>query len=169
MQEHVNAYYDLNNKEAAELKPLPFSFVAERRAVVDKYKQQRSLIKMQVPGLEEFMASGLDNTSAYEFANNAYNYAMSPNADVPQDIKLKVAQAYDIYSRFMKQAAYIDSLEAANGSDLKRAEKAAAEEAIKDLIRSDNTKTIEQYYNYGLSKLMNAKSRDGRAGVNRNE
>ena len=169
MQEHVNAYYDLNTKEAAELKPLPFSFVAERRAVVDKYKQQRSLIKMQVPGLEEFMASGLDNTSAYEFANNAYNYAMSPDADIPQDIKLKVAQAYDIYSRFMKQAAYIDSLEAANGSDLKRAEKAAAEEAIKDLIRSDNTKTIEQYYNYGLSKLMNAKSRDGRAGINRNE
>jgi hypothetical protein len=69
----------------------------------------------------------------------------------------------------MKQAAYIDSLEAANGSDLKRAEKAAAEEAIKELIRSDNTKTIEQYYNYGLSKLMNAKSRDGRAGINRNE
>ena len=44
----------------------------------------------------------------------------------------------------------------------------AKEAAIKELIRSDNTKTIEQYYNYGLSKLMNAKSRDGRAGVNRN-
>lgn len=168
MQEHVNAYYDLNDKEAAELKPLPFSFVAERRAVVEKYQQQRALIKMQVPGLEQHMASGLDNTAAYEFANNAYNYAMSPNADIPQDLKLKIAQAYDIYSRFMKQAAYIDSLEAANGSDLKRDEKAAAEAAIKELIRSDNTKTIEQYYNYGLSKLMNAKSRDGRAGVNRN-
>ena len=168
MQEHVNAYYDLNDKEAAELKPLPFSFVAERRAVVDKYKQQRALIKMQVPGLEEHMSSGVDNTNAYEFANNAYNYAMSPNADIPQDLKLKVAQAYDIYSRFMKQAAYIDSMEAANGSDLKRAEKEAAEAAIRELIRSDNTKTIEQYYNYGLSKLMNAKSRDGRAGVNRN-
>jgi hypothetical protein len=168
MQEHVNAYYDLNNKEAGELKPLPFTFVAERRAVVEKYKQQRALIKMQVPGLEEYMSTGVDNTNAYEFTNNAYNYAMSPNADIPKDVKLKVAQAYDIYSRFMKQAAYIDSLEAANGSDLKRAEKAAAEAAIKELIRSDNTKTIEQYYNYGLSKLMNAKSRDGRAGVNRN-
>ena len=51
---------------------------------------------------------------------------------------------------------------------MKRARKAEAQEEIKKLINSDTTKTVEQYYNYGLLKVMNNKSRDARPAIGRN-
>jgi hypothetical protein len=69
----------------------------------------------------------------------------------------------------MATANNIDAANAANGTEMKRFAKQQTIDAIQELIRSDSTKTIEQYYNYGLKKLINAKTRDASAGIWRNE
>ena len=167
MQEYVNAYYDLNEAEEKELKATPLSFIAERRSITEKYKKERSLIKLSVPGLQ-YHIENTDNLEAYNFANNAYNYVSSPEADVPKELKEGITKAYNLYLNFMATANGIDSLNAANGTELKRAAKQEAIDGIQELIKSDSTKTIEQYYNYGLKKLINAKTRDASAGIWRN-
>ena len=168
MQEHVNAYYDLADQEAAELKATPLHYTAERRAVTNKYEEKRNLIKLSVPGLE-YHIQNTDNLEAYTFVNDAYNYATSPEADAPEEIKQGIVAAYDLYLNFMATANDIDAAGAANGTEMKRFAKQQAIDAIQELIRSDSTKTIEQYYNYGLRKLINARTRDASAGIWRNE
>ena len=74
-----------------------------------------------------------------------------------------------MYTDFIAKANYINSLDAGNAADLKRAEKEKTVNAIKQIIANDPTKTVEQYFNYGLSKLINAKSKDASAGLRRNE
>ena len=169
MQQYINAYYALGDQEAAELKAVPFSNVALRREVIAKYDEEKRKIKLAVPGLENYIATGADNTDAFEFVNNAYNYVTSPNASVPNDVKENIIRAYNLYTDFIAKANYINSLDAANAADLKRAEKEKTVNAIKQIIKNDATKTIEQYFNYGLSKLINAKSKDASAGLRRNE
>ena len=51
---------------------------------------------------------------------------------------------------------------------MKRIKKAEAQERIQKLIAADTSKTVEQYYKYGLFKIMNLKSRDAQPGINRN-
>ena len=51
---------------------------------------------------------------------------------------------------------------------MKRAKKAEAQAEIQKLIDSDTSKTVEQYYNYGLKKLMNNKSRDAQPTIDTN-
>jgi hypothetical protein len=168
MQEYVNNYYDLGDQEALELKAIPLHYTAERRALLAKYDKKKAELKQGVPGLE-FYIQNTDNNEAYDFVNNAYNYVTSPGADAPEDIKQDIAAAYNLYTDFIYRTNYIDSLNAANGTELKRAEKEKTVNAIKELIKSDSTRTIEQYYNYGLKKLINATTRDAKAGIWRNE
>lgn len=167
MQEHVNAYYDLADQEEQELKSTPLHYTAERRAVTNKYEEKRNLIKLSVPGLE-YHIQNTDNLEAYTFVNNGYNYASSPEADAPAELKEGIVTAYNLYLDFMSTANNIDSANAANGTEMKRAAKQQTIDAIQELIRSDSTKTIEQYYNYGLKKLINARTRDASAGIWRN-
>ena len=168
MQEYVNAYYDLGDQEALELKGIPLHYTAERRALLAQYDEKKKNLKLTVPGLSEYIENS-DKSEAYNFVNNAYNYATSPNADAPESVKQDIATAYNLYSDFIYTANYIDSLNAANGTELKRAEKEKTIKAIQELIKSDPTRTVEQYYNYGLKKLINAKTRDASAGIWRNE
>jgi hypothetical protein len=167
MQEHVNAYYELGDQEEQELKSTPLHYTAERRAVTNKYKEKRNLIKLSVPGLEYYIQN-TDNLEAYNFTNDAYNYASSPEANAPPKLKEGIVSAYNLYLDFMTTANNIDSLNAANGTEMKRAAKQQTIDAIQELIKSDSTKTIEQYYNYGLRKLINARTRDASAGIWRN-
>ena len=168
MQEYVNRYYDLGEQEALELKSIPLHFTAERRSLLTQYDKKKKELKLAVPGLSEYIENS-DKSEAYNFVNNAYNYATSPNADISEDVKQDIVTAYNLYSDFIYTANYIDSLNAANGTDLKRAEKEKTINAIQELIDSDSTRTVEQYYNYGLKKLINAKTRDASAGIWRNE
>ena len=168
MQEYVNLYYDLGEQEATELKGIPLHYTAERRALLAQYDEKKKQLKLSVPGLDEYIQNS-DKSEAFNFVNNTYNYAVSPNADVAPELKQDIMTAYNLYSDFLYQVNYIDSLNAANGAELKRAEKERTVNAIKKLIKSDSTRTVEQYYNYGLKKLINAKTRDANAGIWRNE
>lgn len=168
MQEYVNAYYDLADEEALELKSVPLHHTSERRALLASYDEKKKQLKLSVPGLDKYIEN-TDNFEAYDFVNNAYNYAISPNADVSKNLKESIISAYNLYIDFMNTTNYIDSLNAANGTEIKRAEKEKTINAIKELIKSDSTRTVEQYYNYGLKKLINAKTRDANAGIWRNE
>jgi hypothetical protein len=159
----------LSDKEAEELRVIPFSFVAARREVVEKYKQQRKIMNISVPGLENYIKSGVDNTEAFEFVNNAFNYATSDGAAIDPVVKESIITAYNLYNDFIAKADRINALGAANGAELKRAEKEKVTEALKELYLQDPTGAVEQYYNYGLKKLINAKSKDASAGINRNE
>jgi len=169
MQQHVNEYYSLGDKEALELKTIPFNNVPLRREVMAQYDAKKAQLQLSVPGLENYIKSGVDNTDAFDFVNNAYNYAISDSADIPKEVRRNIVLAYNLYIDFIASANFINSLDAANGPDLKRAEKEKTINAIKEIIANDPTRTVEQYFNYGLSKLINAKSKDASAGLGRNE
>jgi hypothetical protein len=169
MQQYINQYYELSDQEAEELRVIPFSYVAARREVVEKYKQQRKIMNISVPGLENYIKSGVDNTEAFEFVNNAFNYATSDGAAIDPMVKESIITAYNLYNDFIAKADRINASGAANGAELKRAEKEKVTEALKELYLQDPTGAVEQYYNYGLKKLINAKSKDASAGINRNE
>ena len=169
MQQYINQYYELSDKEAEELRVIPFSYVAARREIVEKYKQQRKIMNISVPGLENYIKSGVDNTEAFEFVNNAFNYATSDGAAIDPMVKESIITAYNLYNDFISKADRINASGAANGAELKRAEKEKITEALKELYLQDPTGAVEQYYNYGLKKLINAKSKDASAGINRNE
>ena len=168
LKEYVNAYYDINDKEIADLRNVAFESADLRRASLQAYEDMRRRYKMGVPGLEEYIASGKDNGDANEFIQSAYNYVNSPEADVKPEVKQSITEAYEIFNEFIEYANYIDTLDPSGGADLKRAKKTEAQQKIQLLIRADTSKTVEQYYKYGLLKMMNAKSRDAQPGVNRN-
>lgn len=169
MQQHVNAYYDLAQQEADALRSIPFSQMDTRKSIVSSYQDKRRILKLQVPGLETFIASGVDNTDALDFINNAYAYANDTTANIPKDLAKKIINAHDIYQQFMDYANQIDSLQISNASEVKLAEKQRAIAQIENIIQSDNTNVVDQYFKYGLLKLMTAKSRDAAAGINRNK
>lgn len=169
MQQYVNEYYALGDQEAIELKAIPLNNLAMRREIITQYDVKKAQLQLSVPGLENYIRSGIDNTDAFDFVNNAYNYAMSNGSDVPREARENISLAYNLYIDFIASANFIDSLDAANGPDLKRAEKERTINAIKKIIADDSTRTVEQYFNYGLSKLINARSKDASAGLGRNE
>ena len=169
MQQHVNEYYSLGDQEALELKAIPFNNIALRREVMSQYDRKKEQLQLSVPGLENYIKSGVDNTDAFDFVNNAYNYAVSSGSNIPKEARENISLAYNLYVNFIASANYIDSLDTPNAADLKRAEKEKTINAIKEIIANDSTKTVEQYFNYGLSKLINARSKDASAGLRRNE
>ena len=168
LKEYVNAYYDIQDQEAEDLRNVPFESADLRRASLKAYEDWRKEYKIGVPGLEDYIASGKDDGDASDFIQSAYNYVNSPNADVKPDVKQKVNEAYTIFNEFIEYANYINSLDPSGAADMKRVKKAEAQEKIKKLIAADTSKTIEQYYKYGLLKMMNAKSRDAQPSIGRN-
>jgi hypothetical protein len=168
MQQHVNAYYAIADEEAAALKTIPFSDPDSRRAVTTEYQDKRRIVKLAVPGLDSYLRSGVDNTDAEDFVNNAFAFANDPSSDAPKEVKKKIVNAYNIYQNFMSVAAQIDAMGMSSPSEVKRQEKDKAIAQIRNIISSDDTKTVEQYFNYGLLKLMTAKSKDANAGLGRN-
>jgi hypothetical protein len=168
LQEYANAYYDLADLEAEDLRTIPFTDVTLRRSALGAYQKKREEFMLKVPGLDEYIKSGADNTDAAEFVQSAYNYANSNGAAIKPEVRNKINQAYEIYNQFMAYANQIDAMDPSGAADMKRAQKNAAIEEIQKIIDSDPSKTVEQYFKYGLLKLMTAKSRDAQAGINRN-
>jgi hypothetical protein len=168
LKEYANAYYDINDQEAADLRNVPFESADLRRASLQAYENWRKEYKMGVPGLEAYIASGTDNGDASEFIQSAYNYVNSPEANVKPEVKQSINEAYVLFNEFIEYANYIDTLDPSGGADLKRVKKAQTQQRIQLLINADTSKTVEQYYKYGLLKMMNAKSRDAQPGVSRN-
>jgi hypothetical protein len=169
MQQYVNEYYALGDQESIELKAIPFNNIPLRREVASQYDLKKQQLQLSVPGLENYIKSGVENTDAFDFVNNAYNYAISDSSDVKPEVRKNIVLAYNLYINFIASANFIDSLDSANAADLKREEKEKTINAIKQIIANDSTKTVEQYFNYGLSKLINARSKDASAGLRRNE
>ena len=168
LKEYANAYYDINDQEEEELRGIPFTNVDLRRASLQAYEDWRREYKLGVPGLEDYIASGKDNGDASDFIQSAYNYVNSPDADVKLEVKRSINEAYSAFNEFIEYANYINALDPSGAADLKRIKKRETQEKIQKLIRSDPSRTVEQYYKYGLLKMMNAKSRDAQPGVNRN-
>jgi hypothetical protein len=168
LQEHANRYYDIGEEEENDIRSIPFSNVQARRSTLDTYDRLKQEIMLSVPGLDDFIKQGIDNSDATEFVGSAYNYVNTPGASVKPEVAQKINEAYEIYNEFIKYADYINTLDPSGAADIKRIQKDKAKEAIQKIIESDNSKTVEQFYKYGLLKLMNAKSRDAQPGIQRN-
>jgi len=168
LQEHANRYYDLGDQEEEDLRAITFSNVQARRSSLATYDRLKQELMLSVPGLDDFIKKGVDNSDATEFVNSAYNYANSPGAAIDSTTVEKINEAYEVYNEFVRYADYINTLDPSGAADIKRLEKEKAKEKIQEIIASDNTKTVEQFYKYGLLKLMNAKSRDAQPGIERN-
>jgi len=168
LQAYANAYYDLADKEAEDLRSIPFTDVTLRRSALNAYERKRQEFMLKVPGLDQYIRSGVDNTDAAQFVQSAYNYVNSDGAAVKPEVREKINQAYEIYNNFIKYANQIDSMDPSGASDMKRAQKEKAIDEIQKIIDSDPSKTVEQYFKYGLLKLMTAKSRDAQPGIGRN-
>ena len=168
LQAYANAYYDLADKEAEDLRTIPFTDVTLRRSALNAYQRKREEFMLKVPGLDQYIRSGVDNTDAAEFVQSAYNYVNSPDAAVKPNVREKINEAYNIYNSFINYANQIDAMDPSGAADMKRAQKEKAIEQIQKIIDSDPSKTVEQYFKYGLLKLMTAKSRDAQPGIGRN-
>ena len=168
LKEYANAYYDIGAQEEATLVDVRFGNVSERRALLNAYTDKRKSMMLTVPGLDNYIKSGADNSDASDFIQSTYNYVNSPEAEVDPKVKDKINQAYEIYNEFMSFANKVALADPSNGTELKREQKKKTIKAIEELVKSDPTKTVEQYYKYGLLKLINSKSRDVSATINRN-
>jgi hypothetical protein len=168
LKEYANAYYDINDQEQADLINVSFSNPDLRRASTSAYSRKRKILLLQTPGLEDYIKSGADNSDATDFIQSTYNYVNSVEASVNPKTKELINEAYNVYNEFIDYANRINMLEFSEGAEMKRAQKAKAIKKIEELIKSDPTKTVEQYYRYGLLKLMNSKSRDADVTINRN-
>jgi hypothetical protein len=168
LQEHANRYYDLGDKEEEDLRSIPFINVEARRSSLNTYDRLKQELMISVPGLDDFIKKGVDNSSATDFVNSSYNYANSPGAAVDATTVEKINEAYEVYNEFIRYADYINTLDPSGAADIKRLEKEKTKEKIQQIIASDDSKTVEQFYKYGLLKLMNAKSRDAQPGIERN-
>lgn len=167
LKKSVNEYYALNDKEAEELRTIPFGSTNNRRAVIDFYTKAREDLKLKVPGLENYLATGADNSEAEELVLGAHTF-VNQTKSVSPEVRDSINKMYDLYTEFVDKANYINSLNSEDGPELKRIEKSKTIAAMQELIKQDKTKAVEQYYNYGIFKLMTAISRDAQAGLHRN-
>ena len=162
----VNNYYDLAEQEEEELRNFSFGMPNSRRQVIEKYQQKRRELKLQTPGLDNYLSSGADNTEAVDFIQAAHAFVNIPKSDVDPKIKDSINLSYELYINFMK---YVDSVKGnPNETELKRIKKKEVVDQIQILIDNDPTNTIKQYFDYGILKLMTRVSRDASAGMNRN-
>jgi len=168
MQSAVNRYYQFEEDEANDLKVVPFSDTPARQAIVNGYKEKRRLLKLSVPGLDNYLQGSIMNQDAYNFVMKGNAFVNDYPGEVKPEIKSKINEAYKIYSDFADYINNVKTWNAVNESELKTTAKEAATEKLLELINSDDTRVLEQYYNYGIKKLMNALVRDPRANVNRN-
>jgi hypothetical protein len=168
MQSSVNRYYDINEEEANQLRYIPFTDTAARQAVMDANTAKRTALKLSVPGLEEYLSGTVINKDAYDFAMNAHAFVNDYSGEVRPDVKDKINQAYKIYSDFADYVNNVNTWDSVNGREYKLNAKENATQALFQLIDSDDTKVLEQYYNYGIKKLMNQLVRDARVSVSRN-
>ncbi len=168
LQQHANAYYALTDEEEEILRGIPFSMVAERRSVLKQFEKKRKSLILAVPGLENYIRSGTDNSDAADFVESAHNYVNSKDADVSKDVADKINKVYDLYTDFASYANEVDLRDLSNKADLKRVKKQQVIDEIQKLIDADSTRAVEQYFKYGVLKLMSAKSRDVTATIERN-
>jgi hypothetical protein len=168
MQKHVNLYYDLADQEVEELRKTPFGSTDARKAIMQNFTEKRRIMKLAVPGLENFLRSGASNEDAANFVAGALSFAKDPYSDAPDEVKVKIIEAYNIYDSFLQTANQIDSMDPANASDIKRQYKDQAIAQIRTLIDGDTTKVVKQYFESGLLKLMTARSREAQVGIGRN-
>jgi len=168
MQSAVNRYYDIGKEEANQLKYIPFTDTEARQAILNVNAQKRSMLKLSVPGLEDYLKSSLITKDAYNFAMNAHAFVNDYSGSVKPEIKNKINQAYQIYSDFANYVNNVDTWNSVNSNDYKTTAKDNATQKLLELINSDDTKVLEQYYNYGIKKLMDQLVRDSRVGLNRN-
>ena len=168
LKQYANAYYDINDKEQEDLRGVALANTDLRRSAMGEYEKQRKIMKMSIPGLSTYLDSGIDNADAEDFIQSAHSYVNSPTAEVTADVKAKINEAHQIYSDFMDKVNMISMLDVAEASELKRAEKEKAKSKLLALVNSDSTKVLEQYYQYGLLKMMNSKTRDSGVTLTRN-
>ena len=168
MQSAVNRYYDLNKEEQTGLMSIPFSDVNTRQVLIQAFKDKRTAMETAVPGLKEYISSGTSNKDALDFIENAHSFANEYSGQVDASIKEKINTAYDAYTQFIQYVNDIKSANYPNSKDLEQSAKIGLENQMQALIASDPTKVIEQYYNYGIKKIVNENVRDAPASVNRN-
>lgn len=169
MQSAVNRYYAIGDYESNQLQNIPFSDVATRQAIINNAAQQRSLLQLSVPGLKEYLQPTVANTDAIDFVSNAHAFANAHPDKVNKDVLQKINQAYDIYNDFINYVNNVDTWNVSDSSSLKLAKKDEATKKLLELVASDDTKVLEQYYNYGIKKIMNENVRDARVSVSRND
>ena len=120
LQEHANRYYDIGEEEENDIRTIPFSDVQARRSALGTYDRLKQELMLSVPGLDDFIKQGVDNSDATEFVGSAYNYVNTPGASVKPEVAQKINEAYEIYNEFIKYADYINTLDLLILSEFKK-------------------------------------------------
>lgn len=166
LKQSANAYYDLSDQEAEQLRNIPFTDMPLRRSATKFFEDRRKSLLLSVPGLDNYIRTGADNSAAEDFVQSIHSYINSDESDVAPEVTRSINAAYEAYSGFISYSNLVAGFD--NASELKRIEKKKTIDIIQRLIASDSTGAVKQYFEYGLLKLMTAKSRDASAGLNRN-
>jgi hypothetical protein len=168
LQQSVNKYYDINNQEANQLMNIGFNDLQVRQQIVNAAAKERLKLEIAVPGLKEALSPTVSTKDAVDFVNNAHTFANAYPNKVDANVLTALNTMYGIYTQFIDQVDNVNSYNYSNANDIKMNMKNQAVQQIEQIIASDPTKVLQQYYDYGIKRIMNEHVRDARVGVNRN-
>jgi len=160
LQESINNYYDIEDKETIQLSSTPLA--DDRRSVIKIHQELKRLMKLQTPKLETRLENIADNEEKTKFLSNAYTVANDPDINIKQETRDSVNAALAIYEDFLLKTESETTRLAENGSDMKRAFRDDAFLQLEELAKQDDSGVVKELLRHSLKGLMNAKSRDAR-------
>lgn len=158
MQDTINAYFDLDDQETAELQNVVSADV--RRQIINRYTELKQNMTLSVPYLAERLQNMADNEAKAQFLNNVYSIANMSDVDIPTDTRNNVNEAYDIYNNFITSVERPEIKNAENSAAIKRFIKQDALDQLDALAERDQSGIVKQLIRVAFKGLMNAKSRD---------
>lgn len=158
LQQTVNKYFDLQDKENQELAKVVVP--NDRRAIINRYDAMRKQLKLTTPYLEARIDSMANNKEKLQFLNDTYVALHDETLNINPETKAAVEKAYGLFNDFMEYAnsSYVANHSA--GPELKRTKKDETLKALYSLSREDKSGVVKQLIQLSIEGLMNSKSRD---------
>jgi hypothetical protein len=158
LQDAVNAYFDLDDEENANLSGV--ANPSTRRQIMAVTTEKKRIMQIQIPMLEQRLRNMADNEEKTKFLNNVYQVANDPEVTIDQNTRDSVNNAYSIYEKFLYEINLEPVREASNSSEIKRTLKTQAMFDLQELADQDESGIVKELIRNSFKGLMNAKVRD---------
>lgn len=158
LQDVVNAYFDLDDEENANLTGVVNP--STRRQIMAVTTEKKRIMQIQVPMLEQRIRNMADNEEKTKFLNNVYQVANDPDVNIEQNTRDSVNMAYGVYEKFLNDINLDHVRQASNSVEIKRTLKTQAMFELQELANQDESGIIKELIRNSFKGLMNAKVHD---------
>ena len=158
LQDAVNAYFDLDDQENANLTGVVNP--STRRQIMAVTTEKKRIMQIQIPMLEQRIRNMADNEEKTKFLNNVYQVANDPDVNVEQNTKDSVNKAYSVYEKFLNDINLEHVRQASNSVEIKRTLKTQAMFDLQELANQDESGIVKELIRNSFKGLMNAKVHD---------